>query len=211
MTLFDRRAPEDIKPPLVREAMRVHANKRAIRALGVAESFRSSDQRSILAGVVVRSDRVVDGFSFGEATVEGDDATRCILKLHRSLRRDDVNLFMLSGCIISLYNIVDVDALAARSGIPVVALTYRESAGIEGAIRHHFGDGEEKVERYKRLGPRSPITLHTGYRVFARLSGISAVDAQRVLDSFTLQGGVPEPVRLARLLARARHGAQRPR
>ncbi len=50
------------------------------------------------------------------------------------------------------------------------------------------------------------MKLHTGYRVFARLSGISETDAGRVLDSFTLQGGVPEPVRVAKLLARARQG-----
>jgi uncharacterized protein len=184
--------------------MRVHANKRAIRALGVAESFRRPDRHSVLAGLVVRSDRVIDGFAFGEATVEGDDATRAILRLYRRLGRDDVNLLMLSGCVISLYNVVDVDALASKSGVPVIALTYRESAGIEGAIRHHFRDGEGKVARYRKLGPRVPVVLHTGYRVYARLSGISEADAGRVLDSFTLQGRVPEPVRLAKLLAHAR-------
>jgi len=184
--------------------MRVHAGKRAIRALGVAESFRRSDRHSSLAGVVVRSDRMVDGFAFGQATVEGDDATRAIYGLYRSLHRDDVNLLMLSGCVISLYNVVDVDGLSSSSGIPVLALTYKESAGIEGAIRHHFGDGDEKIERYNKLGPRSAVILHTGSRVYVRLSGISEDDARRVLDSFTLEGGIPEPVRLAKLLARSR-------
>jgi len=190
--------------------MRVHANKRAIRALGVAESFRRPDRISVLAGVVMRSDLVIDGFAFGEATVEGDDATRSILRLYRRLRRDDVNLLVLSGCIISLYNVVDVDALATESGLPVIALTYRESAGIEGAIRHHFHDGEERVAQYSKLGPRVSIALHTGYRVFARLSAISEADAGRVLDSFTLQGGVPEPVRVAKLLAHARRSGAYP-
>jgi len=187
--------------------MKVHANKRAIRALGVAESFRSPDRRSVLAGVVVRSDLVIDGFAFGEATVEGNDATESILRLYGRLRREDINLLVLSGCIISLYNIVDVDALASKSGVPVIALTYRESSGIEGAIRHHFHDGEERIARYNKLGARVPIALHTGYRVYARLSAISVSDAGRVLDSFTLQGGVPEPVRVAKLLAHARRAA----
>jgi len=190
--------------------MKVHSNKRAIRALGIAESFRRPDKRSILAGVVMRSDLVIDGFAFGEATVEGDDATRSMLRLYRRLRREDVNLLLLSGCIISLYNVVDVDALAKMSGVPVIALTYRESAGIEGAIRHNCGDGDEKVARYNRLGPRLPIALRTGYRVFARLSAISETDAARVLDSFTLQGGVPEPVRVAKLLAHARRSGAQP-
>lgn len=187
--------------------MRVRTNKRAIRALGVAESFRKGDLRSTLAGVVMRADGVVDGFVFGQATVEGDDATEEVLKLHKRLRRDDVNLLILSGCIISLYNIIDVDSLAARSGLPVIALTYRETTGIEGAIRHHFGDGESKVREYAKLGSRVQIKLKTGYSVYARLSGIPLEDAVRVLDSFTAQGGVPEPVRLARLLAHAKRAA----
>ena len=184
--------------------MRLHSNKKAIRALGVAESFRAGDRRSVLAGVVMRSDGVIDGFGFGEATVEGDDATKAILRLYRGLKRDDVNLLLLSGCIISLYNVIDVDGLASSSGVPVVALTYRESSGLEGAIRHHFKDGEERIAQYRKLGPRIPVKLRTGYRVYARLAGVSEGDAALVLDSFTLQGGIPEPVRLARLLARAR-------
>jgi uncharacterized protein len=182
--------------------LQLHTTK-AIRALGVAESFRPSARKSTLAGVVVRTDLVVDGFVFGAATVGGDDATRAVLRMYRRLRRKDVNLIMLNGCVISRYNIVDVDELARRSGLPVVCLTYNESTGIEGAIRRHFERPEERIESYRKLGPRSSILLHTGHRMYVRGSGISDSDAKVVLDAFTLQGRVPEPVRLARLLARS--------
>jgi endonuclease V-like protein UPF0215 family len=110
---------------------------------------------------------------------------------------------MLSGCIISRYNIIDLDELARLSGLPVVCLTYNETKGIEGAIRRHFNRPEERIERYRRLGGRTAILLHTGYRAFVRSTRISDADAKRVLDAFTLQGGVPEPVRLAKLVARS--------
>jgi endonuclease V-like protein UPF0215 family len=181
----------------------LHATKKAIRALGVAESFRPSAKESTLAGVVMRTDLIVDGFVFGAATVGGDDATRSVLKMFRKLRRADVNLLMLSGCIISRYNIIDLDELARLSGLPVVCLTYNETKGIEGAIRRHFDRPEERIERYRRLGGRTAILLHTGYRAFVRSARISDADAKRVLDAFTLQGGVPEPVRLAKLVARS--------
>jgi len=181
----------------------LHATKKAIRALGVAESFRPTAKRSTLAGVVMRTDLVVDGFVFGSTTVGGEDATSSILKMYRKLKRGDVNLIMLSGCIISRYNIIDVDELSRRSGLPVVCLTYNESKGIEDAIRRHFKDPEERVERYKKLGGRTAVLLHTRYKAFVRNAGISDQDSKSVLDSFTLQGGVPEPVRLAKLLARS--------
>jgi endonuclease V-like protein UPF0215 family len=184
----------------------LHPTK-AIRAFGVAESFRPSAKKSTLAGVVMRTDLVVDGFVFGAATVGGDDATGSVLKMYRKLKRADVNLIMLSGCIISRYNIIDLDELARLSGLPVICLTYNETAGIEGAIRRHFKHPEERIKSYRKLGGRKPVLLHTGYKAYVRIAQVADADAKRVLDAFTLQGGVPEPVRLAKLLARS--GASR--
>jgi endonuclease V-like protein UPF0215 family len=181
----------------------LHPGKKAIGVLGVAESFRPTAKKSTVAGVVLRTDLVVDGFVFGAATVGGDDATDALLRMYRKLKRGDLNLIMLAGCIISRYNIVDLDELARRSGLPVVCLTYNESRGIEDAIRRHFDHPEGRIESYRRLGARSPVLLRTGHRVYVRTAGISDTDAKSVLDAFTLQGGVPEPVRLARLLARS--------
>ncbi|HVC27753.1 MAG TPA: DUF99 family protein [Nitrososphaerales archaeon] len=183
--------------------MVLHTGKKAIRALGVAESFHPAAKKSTLAGVVVRTDLVVDGFVFGAATVGGDDATGAVLRMYRRLKRGDVNLIMLAGCIISRYNIIDVDEVARRSGLPVVCLTYNESSGLEGAIRSHFERPDERIESYRKLGARSPVLLRTGHRLYVRSAGISERDTKSVLDAFTLQGGVPEPVRLARLLARS--------
>ena len=190
--------------------MRVHPNKRAIRVLGIAESFRKGDAVSVLGGVVMRSDLVIDGICLGEARVGGDDATSSIVRMHRTLGRQDVNVVMLSGCIISHYNIVDVDAVSKRTGRPVICLTYRESEGIESAIRSQFEEADEKVAQYRKLGERLRIVLRTGRPVYARLSSISLPDAARVVESFTLQGGIPEPVRVAKLIAHARRSAGQP-
>ena len=184
--------------------MPLHLNKPGIRALGVAESFRQGQKRSVLAGVVMRSDFVIDGVALGRTAVGGDDATSSIASLFRSFHRNDVNLIMVSGAILSLYNIVDVDSLAKRTKLPVVCLTYKETAGIEGSIRRHFPDtAEKKLEAYRRLGRRTGVRLSTGHRVYIRASGMDDDAVKKVLDAFILQGSVPEPVRVAKLLARA--------
>ncbi len=184
--------------------MPLHLNKPGIRALGVAESFRQGQARSLLAGVVMRSDFVIDGVALGRTRVGGDDATSSIASLYRKLRRNDVNLIMVSGAILSLYNIVDVDALSARTRLPVICLTYKETAGIEGSIRRHFPEGADaKLAAYRKLGRRTGVSLRTGHRVFVRAAGVDKDRIGKVLDSFTLQGSIPEPVRVAKLLARA--------
>ena len=187
-----------------RGRLRLHLNKPGIRALGVAESFRQGQKRSVLAGVVMRSDFVIDGVALGRTAVGGDDATSSIVTLFRKFHRNDVNLLMVSGAILSLYNIIDVDELSKRTKLPVVCLTYKETAGIEESIRRHFPQGpDKKLEAYFKLGKRIGVKLRTGHRVYVRTAGIESADSKTILDLFTLQGSVPEPVRVAKLLARA--------
>jgi len=190
--------------------MRLHLDKPGLRVLGVAESFRPDRRWSVLAGVVMRGDLVVDGLVLGRASVGGDDATASIASLYRRLRRNDVNVLMVSGCILSLYNILDVDGLARKTKLPVVCLTYKETAGIEDAIARHFPDRvDEKLAAYRRLGGRKRVLLRSGHAVFVRTSGLAEEKARAVIDMFTLQGSVPEPVRVARLLARATASARK--
>lgn len=189
---------------------RVHTNKRGIRVLGVAESFRENDPTSVIAGVVMRGDLVVDGFSFGRAAVGGDDATGAVASIYRRLARDDIALIMVSGSIISRYNIIDADALSERTRLPVVCLTYKETSGVAEAIERRFPGDRTKQEAYRKLGERRRVSLGPGRAVFVRTSGIDQRDADSVIASFTLQGNVPEPVRVARLLARAVSGFRRP-
>ncbi len=184
--------------------MRLHLNKPGIRALGIAESFRQGNKRSVLAGVVMRSDFIIDGVAFGRTRVGGNDATSAIASLYRKFKRNDINLMIVSGAILSLYNIVDVDTLSAKTKVPVICLTYKETSGIEGSIRRHFPErAEEKLEAYRGLGKRTGVKLSTGHRVYVRTARLDAGDAKPALDAFTLQGSIPEPVRVAKLLARA--------
>ncbi|MBO3769700.1 MAG: DUF99 family protein [Thermoproteota archaeon] len=184
--------------------MRVKTSKKAIRALGIAESFKRSFEKAILAGVVMRSDFLIDGFSFAKTTITGDDATDSVILLYKSLKREDVNLIMVSGVVISMYNIVDVNRIFQETGKPVLAVTYRSSMGIEEAIKKHFPDNwERKLEAYRRLGPRKEIRLKTGFKIFVRNVGIDDFDSKIILNKFTVFGKIPEPIRVARLLARS--------
>jgi endonuclease V-like protein UPF0215 family len=184
--------------------MRLHLNKPGIRALGVAESFKQDQSSSVLAGVVMRRDLVVDGLILGKASVGGDDATASIVSLYRRLRRNDVNLLMVSGAILSLYNVVDVDELSRRTRLPVICLTYKETSGIEDSIRRHFPESaEKKLVAYRKLGPRTKVRLRSGHSVYVRTAGLESGETRPILDMFSIQGSIPEPVRVARLLARA--------
>ncbi|UCD73005.1 MAG: DUF99 family protein [Candidatus Bathyarchaeota archaeon] len=184
--------------------MGIQAGKTGVRALGISESFvKGADQRSILAGVVMRGDLKIDGFSFNYTTVGGMDSTESILGLYYKLERNDINLLMLNGCIISWFNVVDLKELNKETGKPVICITYEESEGIDQYFKEYFEDWETRLEVYRRNGERTKTILHTGHQIFTRFIGIKEDLGRRTLDRFTLEGGVPEPLRISRILARA--------
>lgn len=152
----------------------------------------------------MRRDLVVDGLALGRATISGEDATDSMIAMFHSLCRNDINCIILDGLVISMYNIVDGERMSAETDLPVVAITFEDSAGLHDAIRHHFKKGwQKKIAQYEKLGLRERVVLHTGKPLYMRRWNISRKDALALLDAFTLQGALPEPVKVAKLAARA--------
>ena len=179
----------------------MHIPKKGLRALGIAESY-SGRSVSRLAGVVMRKDLRIDGFIFSLVTVGGCDATSSVLHMVQELERRDINVIMLSGCVIAWFNILKPDQIAIETGIPVICVTYEASDGIIADIRYHFPDDTARISAYLNLGERIPVELHTGETLFIRAWGMDHRDAARLCNDFTLDGKIPEPLRVARLCAR---------
>lgn len=194
-------------------APRPHLDKAGVRGLFVAESFdpaAPAGGESILAGVVMRRDLAIDGFALGSATIGGLDAAEGIASMHAGLGRRDVGLVAVSGAVISSYNVVDVRRLRDLAGVPAVAVSYSESADGGAALAGRLAaGGGGRAEAFSGLGPRVRVRLHTSHDLFVRCAGCDPVQAGRLLDSMTAAGSVPEPFRIARLLARAARAAGR--
>jgi endonuclease V-like protein UPF0215 family len=188
-------------------AHRIHPEKKGIRVLGIAESFKKFSKKSILAGVVMRRDLIIDGMAYGTATIEGDDATNSIISMHRLLARDDINCILIDGVVISMYNIIDGEQVAGETGLPVIAITFEDSKGLEDNIKNHFDNWQAKLVQYQKLGSREQVSLRTGKNLFIRCWSVSERRAVAILNSFTLQGSVPEPIRVAKLAARSHANA----
>jgi endonuclease V-like protein UPF0215 family len=115
----------------------MHIPKKGLRALGIAESY-SGRQYSTLSGIVMRKDLKIDGFAFARATVGGMDATDAVRMIVQKLARKDINVIMLSGCVISWFNVMDPGAICDETKIPVICVTYEGSEGLESDIATHF-------------------------------------------------------------------------
>lgn len=183
----------------------MHTDKQGLRSLGIAESFDPSvGEKSVLAGVIMRADRVIDGTGFELCTVGGTDSTEAVVNLHRRMHREDVNVLMLNGCIISWFNVIDLNRVYKELGIPLICVTYDPSEGIRHYFEKYFPGGwRERVTTYEANGPRSEAKIHTGFSIYLRCLGLEIDQAIKVLNRYILNGRVPEPLRVARLLARS--------
>jgi len=182
----------------------LHIEKKGLRGLAIAESFGPDSKNSILCGIVMRQDFVIDGSIFDITAIEGDDATEKILQMYYNLNRPDVNYLLISGLIISMYNIVDIKKIHSLLRLPVIGVTYRDSLGVEESIKFHFPNSfESKLENYARLGKREKIILKNNSEIFVRFEGCSLHDIKYLLNKLTLQGSVPEPLRIAKILAKS--------
>jgi len=189
---------------MINKRRKIVVSKKGLRALGIAESFTpdSKLKRSILAGVIMRGDFIVDGFSFEFVTLGGLDATEGIINIIKRLNRPDISILLLSGTVISLYNVIDLHAVHAETRLPIIAITYEESKGIDECLLR-LPLGSKRLEIHKKNGPRIPVILNNGYKIYVRHIGITLDDAIRVLNRFTIHGRYPEPIRVAKALAHA--------
>ena len=179
--------------------------KKGVRVLGVSESFKREDEKSIAVGVVMRGDMRIDGLGFCEPEVGGTDATEKLVAMYSRLGREDIRAWLLGGCIISWFNVIDSLRLHEVTGVPVVCLSYNPSEGIERYFREYFPDDwQSRIEMMDRGGQRQEVSLKTGHSVFLTTSGITLDKGRKLVDQFTLDGRIPEPIRVARIIAAAR-------
>lgn len=177
--------------------------KKGSRVCGIAESFKKGTYpQSILAGVVQRLDGRIDGVNYATAEVGGVDATSAIKQLIKRLGRPDIQFFLLNGTVISYYNVIDLHELYASVDTPFIALTYEPSQGIEEYLLE-MEKGQHRLKIHRKNGPRVKIILESGIELFIRPVGLTKDMAKRVLSHLMTHGKRPEPIRIAKLLAKA--------
>ena len=179
------------------------APKPGSRAVGIAAS--DGPEYSQLCGAVVRADRVVEDVVFGRCTTGGSDATAACCELVDRLDRPDARWLLLAGVAPAWFNLIDLDDVQAAAERPVIAVSFEESEGLETPLREHFSGKalRERLATYRGLPSRESVALGDT-KLWVRTVGIDTADAADVLRAFVPDDGErPEPLRVARLAARA--------
>jgi endonuclease V-like protein UPF0215 family len=179
--------------------------KQQVRVLGIDDApFSFKDDKVPIVGVVVRLPGYIEGVMISEVAVDGDDADQILIDmLRRSRYQEQIRMVMIDGASLGGFNVVDIDRLSKDTGIPFCTVTrYRpDIAAMKAALQKHFSEWQrrlEVVERHELVEVRSKYGP-----IFASIAGASAEEMEELLHGSTIQGAIPEPIRLAHLIAAA--------
>lgn len=175
------------------------------RVLGIDDGpFVKGTGRAALAGVLVCPPGYVEGVIVSSCQVDGDDANGAIVAMVRDSRFfEQVRMVMVDGAALGGFNVVDVRALSEQLGVPVMTVSRDEPdmGAIRSALKAHFPDWERRFEIISRNHVR-PVEVPDG-RVYVTSEGIEEREADAMVRRCTVRGCLPEPVRLAHLVATA--------
>jgi endonuclease V-like protein UPF0215 family len=179
--------------------------KAQVRVLGIDDApFSFGDRRVPIVGVAVRLPGYVEGIMTSEVAVDGEDADQAITEMiMRSRYREQLRLVMIDGASVGGFNLVDIDLLYRDTGIPFCTVT-RDRPDIDSmrnALQKHFPDWRRRVEIVERHELFEVSTSHGS--IFVSTAGTSIEEAKQMIRGSTVLGALPEPIRLAHLVATA--------
>ena len=179
--------------------------KQQIRVLGIDDSPFTFGQGSVLVvGVLVRVPNYLESVMKTDVAIDGMDSTERIIEMvAKSRYKEQIKAILVDGIAVAGLNVIDIQALHSAFGIPVLTVTRDEPdlVKIKSALMEHFSDWRERYALVVRHGLRE---IPTGHKpLFASGVGLEWDEFREIVELSTVRGVVPEPVRMAHLIATA--------
>jgi len=179
--------------------------KAHLRVLGIDDSpFAFSGDRVRVVGVLMRVPDYVEGVMLTECTVDGTDADQALVGLiNRSRFKEQIRLAIVDGAALGGFNVVDISKVHDQTGLAVATVTREppDFGSMEQALRKHFDDWESRLKVIKR---HPLFRVSTGHKpLYASVAGMDENSAKGLIQASVVRGAVPEPVRIAHLIASA--------
>ncbi len=130
---------------------------------------------------------------------DGANATRVLAHLIANSRfAPQLQVVMLQGIALAGFNVIDLASLHAELNIPVLVVARRcpDLPAIRAALLQRVPGGRRKWMLVERAGPMEPMG-----GVYVQRVGLSAPQAEALLARWAVNGRVPEPLRVAHLIA----------
>jgi len=177
--------------------------KKNIRVMGIDDAqFKFGDKKTLIAAVVIRAPSYVESVLSSEVEIDGEDATMKLIELiKKSKQHDQLKAVFIDGASLGGFNVFNIQNIFSEIGIPIITITRNkpDMDSIKSALKKHFDDWEE---RFKILDQGQLLEIETPHKpIYIKIIGISKDAAIKLIKLTTVRGVLPEPIRLAHLIA----------
>jgi len=177
--------------------------KDEIRILGIDDSALIGE-KILIVGAFFRGGIWLDGVMSSYITRDGMDGTDSIISMVKSSKHfPQVRIIMLDGITYGGFNPIDIITLHEKTGIPVIVLMrkYPDFEMIAKALTH-LPHGDERMAIFKRAGSITKVCTGDSLNpVYIQCCGIDLMDAAQIVRSSSTRSNIPEPLRVAHLIA----------
>jgi len=164
--------------------------------------FTFGDEMANIVGVLSRGSSYIEAIMKGSVLVDGRDSTEKIISMvEGSGYLEQVSLLLLDGGAFGGFNVFDIFEINEKLNIPVMTVTRRfpDHEKIKNALSAHFEDWNERFAVISK-GNLDELTVNSG-KVYVKRAGLEIGESRAVLARFTVQGVIPEPLRMAHMVA----------
>jgi uncharacterized protein len=177
--------------------------KRQVRILGIDDApFTFQEKYSTIIGVVMRGGEYLECVLRDQVTIDGTEATEiCTQMILHSRHQRQLKAVMIDGACLGGFNVVDIEALTTSIHLPVITVTRDKpnQRKIKLALQKNFVDWKERWNVLQK-GRLHMIPTHHN-PMYIKCTGISLEDAKELINLSTIRGVIPEPIRVAHLIA----------
>lgn len=181
-------------------------SRKSRRLFGVEDgSFHTFNKNgpsfAFFCGVETESIQIV-GVSLTKIQIDGLDATKKLLGIMEGV---DVEAVILGGITFAGFNIVNPWSILEKAGTPVVVYSgvKPDNDRMLSALKGHFEDWRDRWEIVDSLGPVYSVRSHPNEPpIYFEVVGGSLEWAEDLLSCSAVVSRIPEPVRVAGLIAR---------
>lgn len=178
--------------------------KPEIRVLGIDDGkfIPHTQGNALVIGVVFRGGRSLDGVMHTTIAIDGLDATeKLTAMINGSPHKNQLRLVMLNGMTFGGFNLVDIRKLYINTGLPVITITQDKPDldAMHDALKH-LPDTELRWQIVLNAGIIHEVT-NKGVKLYIGIVGITLKDSLSVLDATSTRSSLPEPLRVAHLIA----------
>lgn len=159
---------------------------------------REKHEKTRIIATITQGPNHIEKVKSTTVEIDGDNATQKITQLANKPSIQQTNLILIHGTTVAGFNIIDTSKIYKDLKKPIITVL-REKPNQE-KIKKALKNTKNTEKKMKKIKNNPKYKKHKN--IYYTAKGIEQKEAEKTLDKLTIQGNLPEPLRITHTIAR---------